>query len=88
MKSLFKIFDLLIVVFVAIIPVIKDESTSLIIESIDSLFSSGDIFIKIGILIFKSTTRLSTALIKFVKLSSVWRSLKFGVLGEDIFIVM
>ena len=88
LNSLLNIFDLSIVVFVAIIPMIEDDSTSFIIKSIDSFFSSGEILRKIGILILKSSTALSTSLISLAKLASLCRSLKFGVFGEEMFIVM
>ena len=86
--SSFTSIDLSIVVLVAIIPENEEFSTCVIILLIVSSDSSGEIFKKTGLLISKSLMLLSMALIKIDKFSLSCKSLKFGVFGEDILIVM
>ena len=74
--------------FVATSPVIDDFLTKSIIISIDSSVSSGEIFKKIGFLKLSLAILFSTEVIRFCRFSFKCKSLKSGVLGEDIFIVM
>ena len=76
------------VVFVAIIPVMNDSDTAVIILSRTCSDSSGEIFINIGIFNLISIDFSSRAEIKIFRFSLLCNSLKFGVLGEDILIVI
>ena len=80
-----------IVVFDIIKPVIFWLSATLIIVSKLVSSISGAIFKKIGnskLLILELKIPTLTAFITFFKFLVSWKSLKFGVLGDDIFIVI